>query len=150
MTKPYLIVVGGPTASGKTSLSIELAQHFDAEIISCDSRQFFREMNIGTAKPSKEELAAAKHHFINNKSIHDGYSVGDYERDALTFLEGYFKEKNIAILVGGSGLYIKALCEGLDEFPRVDAKAKRMVIDLYEKGGIESLQQMLQEQELNH
>ena len=91
---PILIVIAGPTASGKTALSIEIAKHFDSEIISSDARQFYREMNIGTAKPAAEELAAIKHHFINSRSIEEEYSVGDYEKEVLSFLQEYFKRKN--------------------------------------------------------
>ncbi len=110
-----LIIICGPTASGKTALAIDLALHYQAEIISADSRQFYREMNIGTAKPSAEELAKVRHHFINNLSIEDTYTAGMYERDVISFLEEYFKTKDIAIMVGGSGLFIKAVCDGFDE-----------------------------------
>ena len=117
--KKKLIVVGGPTASGKTALAIELAQQFGTEIVSADSRQFYKEMSIGTAKPTPHELAQAKHHFIDNLSIHDSYSVGDFERDALAVLKTIFEKNDTAIMVGGTGLYIRAVCEGLDEFPDV-------------------------------
>ena len=100
----YLIVIGGPTASGKTALSLKLANHFKTEILSADSRQFFKEMDIGTAKPTIEELATAPHHFINSRSIFEDYSVGDFERDALAFLDNFYKKNDVAILVGGSGL----------------------------------------------
>ena len=119
----YLIVVAGPTAVGKTSLAIELAKHYNAEIISADSRQFYREMNIGTAKPSALELAEVPHHFINNISIHTkNYSAGRYEHEVIEFLEEYFKTKDIAVLVGGSGLFINAVCSGFDNFENVDFK----------------------------
>ena len=119
----YLIVVAGPTAVGKTSLAIELAKHYNAEIISADSRQFYREMNIGTAKPSALELAEVPHHFINNISIHTkNYSAGKYEHEVIEFLEEYFKTKDIAVLVGGSGLFINAVCSGFDNFENVDFK----------------------------
>lgn len=139
----YLIVIGGPTASGKTSLSIELAKAFDAPILSCDSRQFFREMNIGTAKPTPEELAQAPHHFINSHSIQDEYSVGDFERDALQCLTEIYDSKDIAIMVGGSGLYIQAVCEGLDTFPDVPRHIRDEVEAKYEAQGIEALQNEL-------
>lgn len=139
----FLIVIGGPTASGKTTLSLKLATHFQAEILSADSRQFFREMELGTAKPTAEELAVAPHHFINSKSIFDNYSVGDYERDALAFLEDYYEKNDVAILVGGSGLYIRALCEGLDKFPDVPPEIKQQVIDDYDENGLEFLQKEL-------
>lgn len=117
--KKRLIVVGGPTASGKTAIAIRLAQHFQTEILSADSRQFYREMSIGTAKPTAEELAAAPHHFVNSLNINDLYTVGDFERDGLKVLQKIFQEKDEAILVGGSGLFIRAICDGLDDFPPV-------------------------------
>lgn len=110
-----LLVVCGPTASGKTALAIDLALHYQAGIISADSRQFYREMNIGTAKPTAEELVKVPHHFINNLSIEDTYTAGMYEREVISFLEEYFKTKDVAIMVGGSGLFIKAVCDGFDE-----------------------------------
>ena len=119
----YLIVVCGPTAVGKTSLSIELAKHYNTEIISADSRQFYREMNIGTAKPSPRELEEVPHHFINNISIHTkNYSAGKYEQEVIEFLDEYFKTKDIAVLVGGSGLFINAVCSGFDSFETTDFK----------------------------
>jgi tRNA dimethylallyltransferase len=139
----YLIVVAGPTASGKTSLAIELAQHFEAEILSCDSRQFFKETNIGTAKPNAEELAAAVHHFVDCLSIKEAYNIGDYERDVLSFLETYYQKNNIAIMVGGSGMYIRAVCDGLDVYPTVDENIRVQLNELLEKEGIEALQEEL-------
>ena len=119
----YLIVVCGPTAIGKTSLDIDLARHYGSEIISADSRQFYREMNIGTAKPSNEELAQVPHHFINNISIHTkNYSAGKYEQEVIEFLDEYFKTKDVAVLVGGSGLFINAVCSGFDTFETTDFK----------------------------
>jgi tRNA dimethylallyltransferase len=116
-----LIVVCGPTAVGKTSLAIELAKKFKAEIISADSRQFYREMNIGTAKPTEEQLAEVPHHFVNNISIHNkSYSAGKYEYEVLEFLEKYFQEKEVAVMVGGSGLFINAVCSGFDKFEKED------------------------------
>ena len=103
LKKKYLIVLVGPTAIGKTALSIELAQHFDAEIFSADSRQFFKEMSIGTAKPSLEEMSGVKHHFIDHCSIHEEYNVGKYESEIIAALETYFSKKEVALLVGGSG-----------------------------------------------
>ena len=121
--KKYLIVICGPTAIGKTALSIELAKHYGAEIISADSRQFYREMNIGTAKPSAQELAAVPHHFIDNISIHTkNYSAGKYEQEVIEFLEDYFKTHDTAILVGGSGLFVNAVCSGFDTFETTDFK----------------------------
>ncbi len=116
-----LIVVCGPTAIGKTSLAIDLAKCYQAEIISADSRQFYREMSIGTAKPTEQQLAEVPHHFINNISIHNkSYSAGKYEYEVLEFLENYFKQKNIAVMVGGSGLFINAVCSGFDKFEKED------------------------------
>jgi len=116
----YLISVVGPTAIGKTSLSIKLAQFFKTEIISADSRQFYKEMQIGTAAPSVEELKLAKHHFIHHKSIEDTYNVGAFEKDAITRLDQLFLKHNCIIMVGGSGLYVDAVTKGLDYFPEVD------------------------------
>ncbi len=115
----YLVVIGGPTAIGKTSMGIRLANYFQTEIISADSRQFYRELSVGTAKPNKEELSMAKHHFIDSLSIHESYSAGDFERDTLNFLSSFFKENKVAIMVGGSGLFVRAVTKGLDEFPPV-------------------------------
>ncbi|MBP1221546.1 tRNA (adenosine(37)-N6)-dimethylallyltransferase MiaA [Flavobacterium sp. 1355] len=139
----YLITIVGPTAIGKTALSITLAQHFNCEIISCDSRQFFKEMTIGTAVPSQEELAAAKHHFIQNKSIFENYTVGDYEKEALQKLDELYKTNDFAILIGGSGLYVDAILKGFDEFPEIDPAIRSEVNSNYEKLGIEYLQQQL-------
>ncbi len=114
--KPTLLVICGPTAVGKTALAIQLAQRWNAEIISADSRQFYREMNIGTAKPSTIELQTVPHHFINNLSVFTKhYSAGKFEFEVLEFLENYFKKNNIAIMVGGSGLFINAVCSGFDK-----------------------------------
>ena len=117
----YLITIIGPTAIGKTSLSIVLANYFKCEIISCDSRQFFKEMTIGTAVPSKSELETVKHHFIQNKSIFENYTVGDFEKEAITKLEELFLTNDYAIVVGGSGLYVDAILKGFDEFPEISS-----------------------------
>ena len=140
----YLITIVGPTAIGKTALSIALAQHFNCEIISCDSRQFFKEMTIGTAVPNKEELQSAAHHFIQNKSIFENYTVGDYEKEALLKLEELFENNNFAILIGGSGLYVDAILKGFDEFPEIDPEIRSKVNSNYEKLGIGYLQEQLQ------
>ncbi|MNQ58002.1 tRNA dimethylallyltransferase [compost metagenome] len=140
----YLITIIGPTAIGKTSLSIALAQHFKCDIISCDSRQFFKEMTIGTAVPSKEELASATHHFIQNKSIFEEYSVGDFEKEAIAKLNELFQTNDYAILVGGSGLYVDAILKGFDEFPDIDPSVRSDVNASYEKLGIGYLQEQLQ------
>lgn len=140
----YLITIIGPTAIGKTALSIALAKHFGCDIISCDSRQFFREMKIGTAVPSDEELAAATHHFIQNKSIFESYSVGDFEQEALAKLNELFQKNNIQIMVGGSGLYVDAVLKGFDDFPDIDESVRTEINAKYEALGIEYLQEELQ------
>lgn len=141
--KKYLIVLGGATASGKTDVAISLAKHFDTVILSADSRQFYRELSIGTAKPSAEKLRAVKHYFIDNLSIHESYSVGDYEEDALKILQEIYQKKSVAVLIGGSGLFIQAVCEGLDNFPEVSLKIKHEIEKKYEQQGIEALQEDL-------
>lgn len=138
-----LLVIGGATATGKTALAIRLARHFGTEILSADSRQLYREMSIGTAKPTEEELAAAPHHFIHHISIEEPYSVGDYEREALALLEKLFQEHEVVILCGGSGLYIKAVCEGLDVFPEVPPEVRQEVESWYAAEGIGPLQEEL-------
>ncbi|MBQ0908880.1 tRNA (adenosine(37)-N6)-dimethylallyltransferase MiaA [Flavobacterium sp. F-328] len=140
----YLITIVGPTAIGKTSLSIVLANHFNCEIVSCDSRQFFKEMTIGTAVPSIAELAAAKHHFIQNKSIFENYTVGDFEKEAIAKLNELFQNNDYAILVGGSGLYVDAILKGFDEFPEIDPELRLQINTQYEKLGIGYLQQKLE------
>ncbi len=140
-----LIVIVGPTAIGKTSLSIQLAQHFNCEIVSADSRQFFKEMHIGTAAPTPEELNAAPHHFIHNVSIHTPYSVGDYEKEALQTITTLFSTQDYAILIGGSGLYIDAVTKGLDYFPEVKEAVRNQVRDTYAAQGIVPLQEQLQD-----
>ena len=143
--KKILLTVVGPTAIGKTSLAIDLALHFGTEIISCDSRQFFKEMSIGTAVPSSEELAQVKHHFIQHKSIFDTYSVGDFERDAITLLKELFKQHNVVIMVGGSGLYADTVVYGLDDFPEVSPEIRNELNELYQKQGITYLQTRLKD-----
>lgn len=143
MSKKQLICIVGPTAIGKTSLSIRLASHFKTGIISADSRQFFREMSIGTAAPTAEELAAAPHHFIHHRSIEEDYSVGDFERDSIEKLQGLFKSHDRVILVGGSGLYVDAITKGLDHFPEVDPAIRESLNERLEKTGIGSLQEEL-------
>lgn len=140
----YLITIVGPTAIGKTALSIDLAKHYNCEIISCDSRQFFKEMTIGTAVPNKEELASATHHFIQNKSIFDNYTVGDFEKEALIKIEELFQNNDYVVLVGGSGLYVDAILKGFDEFPSIDSSIRESVNLNYENHGIEYLQQQLE------
>lgn len=140
----YLITIIGPTAIGKTALSIQLANHYQCEIVSCDSRQFFKEMSIGTAVPNPTELAAATHHFIQNKSIFENYTVGDYEKEAITTIEKLFQTNDYVVLVGGSGLYVNAVLKGFDEFPEIDPAIRTEVNAKYEQLGIGYLQEQLQ------
>lgn len=139
----YLITIIGPTAIGKTTLSIFLAEHFGCEIISCDSRQFFKEMTIGTAVPNEQELAIASHHFIQNKSIFEKYTVGDYEKEAIIKLEELFLKNNIQIMVGGSGLYVDAILKGFDEFPEIENSVRCKINTDFESLGLDYLQQEL-------
>ncbi len=140
----YLLTIIGPTAIGKTALSIKLAQQFNCEIISADSRQFYKEMSIGTAVPDNVELESAPHHFIQHKSIHENYTVGDFEKEALKKLDTLFENNDYAILVGGSGLYIDAVLKGLDEFPEVPVGIRASVTEKYNDNGIEWLKTELQ------
>jgi len=140
-----LIVIAGPTAVGKTAVAIEVAKKLQTEIISADSRQFYREMTIGTAKPSVEELTQVKHNFINSHSITENFSVGDFEREGLTLLEDIFQTHDTAILVGGSGLYIKAICEGFDELPPASAQLREKLNKEFEEKGIAYLQEKLRD-----
>ena len=135
-----LIVIAGPTASGKTAFSIELAKALNTVILSADSRQFYMEMSIGTAAPTKEELSQVKHYFVHHISIEDKYDVADYERDALQLLEVLFKTHDVVIMTGGSGLFIDAVCNGIDTMPDVKPEVRERVQNLYDKGGLKSLQ----------
>ncbi len=143
--KPLLICVVGPTAIGKTTLSIEIAKEFTTEIISADSRQFYKEMKIGTAVPSSEELAAVPHHFIQNKSIFDSFNVGDFEKEAVQKLEQLFNKYPVVVMVGGSGLYIDAVVKGLDSFPEVSSEVREQLNEELLSNGIEALQKELEE-----
>lgn len=145
-----LIVIVGPTAIGKTALGIQLAQHFDTEIISADSRQFYKEMAIGTAVPEPEELKAAKHHFIQHISVQQKYSVGDFEKDALLKINELFKLKDTVLMVGGSGLYVDAVCSGLDKFPPIKTEVKNYVTQLYNDKGLIALAEILKEKDPLH
>ncbi|MFV0530455.1 MAG: tRNA (adenosine(37)-N6)-dimethylallyltransferase MiaA [Flavobacteriales bacterium] len=142
-----LVSICGPTAVGKTALSIYLAKEFNTEIISCDSRQFFKELQIGVAPPDKKELKEVPHHFIQHLSIFEPYSVGDYERDALKKLTALFQKYNTVMMVGGSGLYEKAVTEGLDDFPEVDSAIRDRLNLQFKEEGIEPLQQLLKEKD---
>src|SRR6266496_1640638 len=135
-----VIIIVGPTAVGKTSVAIELAQYFKTEIISADSRQCFKELNIGVARPSDEELKTAEHYFIASHSIHDNVNAGTFEQYALKKTEEIFQIHEVVVMVGGTGLYIKAFCEGLDEIPVIDPVIRGNIISNYEKNGLEWLQ----------
>jgi tRNA dimethylallyltransferase len=135
----YLIIIVGPTAVGKTDLSLKLAKRFSSMIVSADSRQLFKEMTIGTAKPTAEQLAEVPHYFINSHSIKEDYNVGKYETEAMRLLEKLFAENNIVILTGGSGLYVKAVCEGLDEFPDTDPQIRETLNKILQEEGLEFL-----------
>ena len=143
MALKYLISVVGPTAIGKTSLAIALAKHYKTEIVSADSRQFFEELRIGTAVPSKEELAAVKHHFIQHKSIFESYSVGVFEKEVIAQLSNLFNKHDCVIMVGGSGLYVDAVTKGLDEFPVVDPAIREELNKKLKESGIVELQTQL-------
>ncbi|MDY0905587.1 tRNA (adenosine(37)-N6)-dimethylallyltransferase MiaA [Pedobacter sp. CFBP9032] len=140
-----LVSVVGPTAIGKTALAIQLAQYFNTEIISADSRQFFKEMEIGTAKPNINELAAAKHHFIDSHSIQQLFSTGDFEVEGLKKLEEIFAHHDLAIMVGGSGLYVNALINGLDEMPEIDLSIRTQLNEQFKIEGIAPIQSKLAE-----
>ncbi|MDP4913881.1 MAG: tRNA (adenosine(37)-N6)-dimethylallyltransferase MiaA [Saprospiraceae bacterium] len=145
-----LICIGGPTASGKTALAIQLAEKYHTEILSVDSRQFYREMNIGTAKPTQEEQDRVPHHFINHVSIHDPYDIGLFEKESMTLLEDRFKHHDILIAVGGSGLYFKAMLEGIDTFPPVSPDILVQLQKEYLEKGIDYLKGQLQEVDPNY
>ncbi len=138
-----LVIIMGPTAVGKTALAIDLAAYFETDIISADSRQFYVEMNIGTAKPTSSQLQQVKHHFINSLHVSQDYSVGKYEEEAILLIDKLFQQKKILIVVGGSGLYINALCDGIDTMPSVSAKTKAYVSQLYQDKGMVELLSLL-------
>jgi tRNA dimethylallyltransferase len=143
MSKKTLFVIVGPTAIGKTATAIRVAQELGTEILSCDSRQFYKELNIGVARPSDEELAAVKHHFIANLSIHDNYNVSMFEHDALALLDDLFATHDTAVAVGGSGLYVDALCQGITEMPDPDPEIRAELKKRLQDEGIESLRSQL-------
>lgn len=142
--KKLLLVIAGPTAVGKTAFAIELAKKFKSPILSFDSRQFYKEMNIGTAKPNSEELNQADHYFISNLSIHDKFTSGKFETDALNLLDKLFEKQQIVIAVGGSGLYINALCFGIDDIPTSE-EIRNVLIQEWKEHGLEKLQQLLEQ-----
>lgn len=150
-SKPQLIVIGGPTAVGKTDATIQLAKALDTVILSCDSRQFYKEMSIGTAKPTVEEMDGVKHYFIDSHSIHDDvYTAGKYENEALTLIDQLFQTNDKLILTGGSGLYLHSIVHGIDHIPSVDQKAKEKIAVLYQSEGIRGLQTLLKEKDPQH
>ncbi|MBB6005007.1 tRNA (adenosine(37)-N6)-dimethylallyltransferase MiaA [Arcicella rosea] len=138
-----LIIIVGPTAVGKTDLCVKLAKLLDTEVVSADSRQFYRELAIGTAKPTEAEMDGVVHHFINSHSIHDYYSVGDFERDCLKVLEEIFSRKDVAILTGGSGMFVKMITDGIDEMPEADLELRQKLAERFEKEGLVQLQEEL-------
>jgi tRNA dimethylallyltransferase len=138
-----LIVIAGPTAIGKTTLAIKLANYYQTEIVSADSRQFYQEMAIGTAKPTPDELGAAKHHFIDSHSVTDTFSVGDYEKEAVLLIETLFKDHDQIILVGGSGLFVNAICNGFDDLPSASEQTRKDLNQLFTDQGIAILQEKL-------
>ena len=144
MDDKYLIVVTGPTASGKTSTAIKIAKTLGTEIISADSRQFYKELPIGTAAPTKSELNEVQHHMVHILNIDDKYDVADYERDVLLLLKHLFLKHNVVVISGGSGLFIDAICNGLDSIPDISENNRKSVNDLYENGGLIALQNELQ------
>lgn len=141
----YLVCIVGPTAAGKTKLAIQLAQKFNTAIVSADSRQFYKEVSIGTAKPTQEEMATAPHYFINNKSVWETYSAGDFEREAVPFINDFLHTQSILMLCGGSGLYVKAVLEGFDALPTANEQLRKELQQLLQTKGISSLQERLRE-----
>lgn len=135
----YLVVIAGPTAVGKTELCLNLAKKFNTDIISSDSRQFFKETNLGTAKPSDMQLREVPHHFINTLSIHEDYDVKEFEKDALSLIDSIFQKNDIILMTGGSGLYIDAVCNGFDDMPQIDPATRKKIIDEYEINGLDFL-----------
>jgi len=144
-TNKTLIVIAGPTAVGKTAVGVEVAKHFDTEIISADSRQFFIETELGTAKPSINELAEVKHHFINSHHIQDFFSTGDFEQQVMHLLEQLFLSHNVIVMVGGSGLYINAVLNGLDDLPETDLNIREQLNALFANEGLEPIRKRLED-----
>ena len=145
-----LIYVAGPTGIGKTSLSIELAKKLKTDIISCDSRQFYRELKIGTSPPTNNQLNEIRHYFIHNRSIRDDYSVGEYEKDSIDIINQLFKKKDYLILVGGSGLYADSILYGIDDIPKVPIETKKRLNSIIEEKGIDTLRKRLKEIDLDY
>ncbi|MES2593257.1 MAG: tRNA (adenosine(37)-N6)-dimethylallyltransferase MiaA [Bacteroidota bacterium] len=150
MSKKNLIVIAGPTAIGKTALSIAIAKNYNCPVISADSRQFFKEMSIGTAKPTFEEMQGVPHYFVDSHTVTEDYNVGKYETEVISLLEKLFQTHDKVILVGGSGLYIDAVCKGFDELPEADAEVRTKINSLLETDGIEGLQNLLKELDIDY
>jgi tRNA dimethylallyltransferase len=149
MPQKTLVTIVGPTAIGKTALSIYVAKHFSAPIISCDSRQFYKEIKIGTAVPSEEEQCAAKHYFIQNRSIFEDYNVGQFEKDALEKLEELFLKHPVVVMVGGSGLYVDAVLKGLDYFPDIEPEVRDNLNNDFINKGLPYLQKKLKKLDID-
>ena len=147
MDNKFLIVIAGPTAVGKTAMAVEIAKAFDTVVLSADSRQFFREMSIGTARPTEAEMQGVPHYFIASHSITEDYNVGRYEADAMQLLNKLFAEKDIIVMAGGTGLYIEAVCNGMDEVPQADEKIREELSAIYEEQGLQALHEMLKEKD---
>ena len=151
MTKnKNLIYIAGPTGVGKTDLSLEIAKKFNTDIVSCDSRQFYKELKIGASPPSYSQLKEVKHHFIHHKSIHDVYNVGKYEKDAITVINDLFKEKDNLILVGGSGLYADSIMYGIDNLPDIPPNIREGLINEYNSSGLEVIQNKLKKLDIKY
>ena len=148
--KKLLLVIVGPTAVGKTTLAINLAKYFNTEIVSADSRQFYKELNIGTAKPTKKELRSIKHHLINNISILKDYNISEFEKDAINSIDSIFKNNNLAILVGGSGLYIDTILYGIDNIPKVDLAIREKLNIEFKEKGLKFIQDKLKKLDLEY
>jgi tRNA dimethylallyltransferase len=146
-TNKLLLVISGPTAIGKTQLAVELAKHFNTEVISADSRQFFHEMKVGTARPDLSELQGVKHHLLGSISIHDEFNAADFEKEALAILEDLFQSKNLVILCGGSGLYIDAVCKGFDNIPETTLETRTLLKEIHDKRGLDELLRLLKERD---
>lgn len=139
----FLVIIAGPTAVGKTGVAIDVARHFNTDVISADSRQFYRGMSIGTAAPSAAQLALVKHHFVGHLDPEDYFNVSKYEESVLTLLEQHYKEKNIAVLTGGSGFYVQAVTNGIDDLPDADEEVRNQLQKTYETGGLSELRRLL-------
>ncbi|MEO8583239.1 MAG: tRNA (adenosine(37)-N6)-dimethylallyltransferase MiaA [Flavitalea sp.] len=148
MSRKLIILISGPTASGKTDIAIHLAQAFHTEIISADSRQCFKELNIGVAKPSAEQLTAVKHYFINSHSITETVNAATFEKYALGAAQDIFQHRDVVIMVGGTGLYIQAFCKGMDEIPEIPAHIRDQIISSYKQHGMEWLQQQIEKHDI--